>query len=60
LLVVPTDTEIDDAWIAYDRGDGAQARIVDQVSFLVMRRLGLAEAFTNDRHFQAAGFTVLF
>jgi uncharacterized protein len=26
----------------------------------VMRRLGLSEAFTNDKHFKAAGFTVLF
>ena len=26
----------------------------------VMRRLGLTEAFTNDQHFQAAGFTTLF
>jgi predicted nucleic acid-binding protein len=24
------------------------------------RRLGITEAFTNDRHFQAAGFTTLF
>jgi predicted nucleic acid-binding protein len=30
------------------------------VSFQVMRRLGLGEAFTNDKHFLAAGFTVLF
>jgi len=26
----------------------------------VMRRLGLAQAFTHDRHFQSAGFSVLF
>jgi len=25
-----------------------------------MRRLGITEAFTNDKHFQAEGFTVLF
>jgi len=25
-----------------------------------MRRLDITEAFTNDKHFQAAGFTVLF
>ncbi len=37
-----------------------QAGIVDQVSFVVMRRLGITEAFTNDRHFQAAGFHTLF
>ncbi|MCY2955046.1 MAG: hypothetical protein NTU53_24220 [Planctomycetota bacterium] len=27
--------------------------------FAVMRRLGFAEAFTNDRHFRAAGFDTL-
>jgi predicted nucleic acid-binding protein len=26
----------------------------------VMRRLGITEAFTNDKHYQAAGFNVLF
>lgn len=29
-------------------------------SFQVMRRLGINEAFTNDKHFEAAGFAVLF
>ena len=38
----------------------SQAGIVDQVSFIVMRRLGIIEAFTNDKHFEAAGFRVLF
>ena len=36
------------------------AGIVDQVSFVVMRRLGLTRAFTNDWHFRAAGFETLF
>jgi len=60
LLVEPTPQEIEEAWTAYDRRDAADAGIVDQVSFVVMRRLGLTEAFTNDRHFWAAGFKVLF
>ena len=60
LLVEPIPREIEEAWIAYDRRESAEAGIIDQVSFVVMRRLGLTEAFTNDRHFQAAGFTVLF
>lgn len=59
-LIQPTLQEIEDAWAAYDRGEAAQAGIVDHVSFQVMRRLSITEAFTNDRHFQAAGFTVLF
>ena len=59
-LIVPSEDDWKQAWKAYERGDAAQAGIVDHVSFTVMRRLGIAEAFTNDRHFQAAGFTTLF
>ncbi len=60
LLVEPTPDDVADAWTAYDRGDGAQAGIVDQISFAVMRRLQIHQAFTNDKHFIAAGFAVLF
>ncbi len=60
LLVEPTPQEIEIAWAAYERGDSAQAGIVDHVSFVIMRRLGITEAFTNDQHFQATGFTTLF
>lgn len=60
LLFEPTDGEIGKAWMAFDNGEAAQAGIVDHVSFVVMRRLGITEAFTNDSHFKAAGFTVLF
>ncbi|HVC93817.1 MAG TPA: PIN domain-containing protein [Pirellulales bacterium] len=60
LLIQPTLQETEAAWSAYDRGEAAEAGIVDHVSFVVMRRLGITEAFTNDRHFQAAGFTTLF
>jgi predicted nucleic acid-binding protein len=30
------------------------------ISFTIMRRLGITRAFTNDRHFRAAGFETLF
>jgi predicted nucleic acid-binding protein len=60
LLVDPTPEEIEEAWAAYERGEAGQAGIVDHLSFAVMRRLGLTEAFTHDQHFQAAGFTTLF
>ena len=60
LLIEPTAQEIEEAWAAYDRGEAGQAGIVDHVSFQVMRRLGITAAFTNDKHYQAAGFTVLF
>ena len=60
LLVLPTLEELEEAWVAYDQADAGEAGIVDHLSFTVMRRLGLTEAFTNDRHFQTAGFTTLF
>jgi uncharacterized protein len=60
LLIEPSRAEWDAAWAAYDRGEAAQAGIVDHVSFSLMGRLGLTQAFTNDRHFQAAGFHTLF
>jgi predicted nucleic acid-binding protein len=60
LLIAPTDEDWNQAWAAYSRGEADQAGIVDHVSFTVMRRLGLTHAFTNDAHFRAAGFEVLF
>jgi uncharacterized protein len=59
-LIFPTDEGWENAWLAYDAGFAGQAGIVDQVSFQVMKRLGIQEAFTNDKHFEAAGFKVLF
>jgi predicted nucleic acid-binding protein len=59
-LVWPTETDWKLAWQNYQRGEADAAGIVDHVSFVVMRRLGLAKAFTNDRHFRAAGFENLF
>ena len=59
-LIWPTETDWKLAWQNYQRGEADAAGIVDHVSFAVMRRLGLAKAFTNDRHFRAAGFENLF
>lgn len=59
-LIVPTEDDWQAAWGAYERGEAAQAGIVDHVSFAVMRRLGVMEAFTGSRHFHAAGFATLF
>lgn len=59
-VVDPTSEDRSKAWAAFDRGQAGDAGIVDQVSFIVMRRLGLSRAFTNDRHFTAAGFETLF
>ena len=59
-LIEPTASDIAQAWTDYRAGYAGNAGIVDCISFAVMRRLGLTDAFTNDRHFQAAGFTILF
>lgn len=59
-LIWPTDEDWAAAWGAYERGEAAGAGIVDHLSFQVMRRLGVTEAFTNDRHFAAAGLHPLF
>jgi uncharacterized protein len=59
-LAEPTDSDLTAAWAAYRAGHAGQAGIVDQVSFAVMRRLGITDAFTNDRHFTAAGFCPMF
>jgi len=59
-LIVPTPADWQVGWSAYRRGQADNAGIVDQVSFVVMRRLGITHAFTNDKHFRAAGFTTLF
>jgi predicted nucleic acid-binding protein len=59
-LIAPADAELEAAWDAYERGEAGQAGLIDHVSFVVMRRLGLTQAFTNDAHFRAAGFETLF
>ena len=59
-LIVPTDEDWQAAWSAYASGPIGSASIVDHVSFVVMRRLGISDVFTNDRHFRSAGFSALF
>lgn len=59
-LVQPTEADWAAAWRDYTRGTAGAASVVDHVSFAIMRRLGLTRAFTNDQHFRAAGFEVMF
>jgi len=59
-LIWPTEADWRSAWNAYQRGEADSAGIVDHISFTVMRRLGIAKAFINDRHFSAAGFETMF
>ncbi len=59
-LIVPLAQDEEEAWREYRQGTVGEAGIVDHVSFVVMRRLGITDAFTNDRHFKTAGFNTLF
>ena len=59
-VIDASGAEWEQAWQNYARGDAASAGVVDHLSFLVMRRYGLTRAFTNDRHFLAAGIEVFF
>jgi predicted nucleic acid-binding protein len=59
-LIHPTEDDWTRAWEEFDSGNPGDAGIVDLVSFTVMRRIGINRAFTNDRHFTAAGFEILF
>jgi predicted nucleic acid-binding protein len=59
-LLIPMDDDISQAWRDYEQGQAGDAGIVDHVSFAVMQRLNIRQAFTNDKHFEAAGFEILF
>jgi predicted nucleic acid-binding protein len=58
--VVEIDKEIlDNAWNMYSTRTDKEWSLTDCVSFVVMGKHGIREAFTNDRHFEQAGFDVL-
>lgn len=59
-VVFPSESDWRVAWRSYQGFSAGGPSIVDCVSFEIMRRLGVREAFTNDQHFTAAGFQVLF
>jgi uncharacterized protein len=59
-LIYPEKDDWRMAWDGYRHAEAGQAGLVDQISFAVMRRFRLNQAFTNDRHFSAAGFVSLF
>jgi uncharacterized protein len=56
----PTEEDFEAAWLSYERGAIGGRGVIDLISFRVMRQLGIELAFTNDRHFQTAGFLILF
>ena len=59
-LVAPTTDDWQTAWLGYENGESDAAGIVDHISFAVMRRYGITTAFTNDKHFRAAGLETMF
>jgi predicted nucleic acid-binding protein len=59
-LIALSDDDWRQAWMEFGEGHVGGPGIVDCASFVVMRRLGLTDAFTNDQHFRAAGFHPLF
>jgi predicted nucleic acid-binding protein len=59
-LLIPAEDDMEQAWTAYHQEPAGSAGIVDHISFVVMRRLGITRAFTNDQHFREQGFETLF
>lgn len=56
----PQESDWESVWTEYQRGPIGGPGVVDLFSFRAMRQLSIERAFTNDRHFSAAGFQVLF
>ena len=59
-VIFPSDADWHEAWTRYTAGHAGAPGLVDELSFVIMWRLGLHRAFTNDAHFRSAGFEVLF
>ena len=47
------------AWILYSDRPDKEWSLTDCASFVVMKQKRIAEAFTTDKHFEQAGFTIL-
>ena len=59
-LIDVTSADWSVALDCYTAGSRGNAGLVDEISFQAMRTRGIRRAFTNDRHFGAAGFEILF
>jgi predicted nucleic acid-binding protein len=58
--VIHVSEEIEEAaWQFFRRHSDKQFSFTDCTTFVVMRQLNLTEAFTNDHHFEQAGFSIL-
>lgn len=58
-LVPCTDQLLRDGIRFYDQHADKEWSLTDCISFMVMRREGITEALTGDRHFEQAGFIAL-
>jgi uncharacterized protein len=60
LTVVHISEELEEeAWALFRRYSDKEFSFTDCTSFVVMRRRGIQEAFTNDHHFEQAGYQAL-
>lgn len=50
---------LDEAIALYQQSADKSWGLVDCTSFILMRQLGVSDAFTSDRHFEQAGFHCL-
>jgi uncharacterized protein len=48
-----------EAWSLYSERIDKEWSLTDCASFVVMKTMGIADAFTSDHHFEQAGFNVL-
>ena len=59
VVVVQVDRDIEgDAWDIFERYEDKEFSFTDCTSFVIMKRRGIDEAFTEDAHFSQAGFRI--
>jgi hypothetical protein len=60
IQVIQIDKDVfQEAWRLYSERLDKQWSLTDRSSFIVMKAMGLKDAFTSDHHFEQAGFNIL-
>ena len=60
VMIIPENTEFfQKGWLLYSTRDDKEWSLTDCISFIVMQEGSITEAFTNDHHFEQAGFIKL-
>lgn len=60
IQIIHIDPDLEEeTWNLFKQYSDKAFSFTDCTSFVVMRQLGLTEAFTNDHHFEQMGFAVL-